>query len=41
VPVGVCPESVVGGRRGGRSGHGSDGTSGPGDPSISRSWPHW
>src|SRR6202030_2431628 len=39
VPVGVGPEGVVGGKRGGgRSGHGSDGTSGPGDQSISRSW---
>src|SRR4029077_2141556 len=40
VPVGVGPESVVGGKRGGgRSGHGSDVTSGSGDPSISPSWP--
>ena len=36
VPVGVSPEGAVGRKRGGgRSGHGSDGTSGPGDPSIS------
>src|SRR5262249_20335543 len=38
VPVGVSPESVAGRKRGGgRSGHGSDGTSGPGDRSIPRS----
>ena len=41
VPVGVGPEGLVGGKRSrGRSGHGSDGTSGPGDPSISPPWPH-
>ena len=39
VPVGVGPEGLGGRKRGGgRSGHGSDGTSGPADPSNSRSW---
>ena len=36
VPVGVRPEGVISRKRGrSRSGHGSDGTSSPGDPSIS------